>query len=174
MRASTMKAGRMAAALAVAVALAGALGATAAGGSAGVASSLKGSSCAHPYEVHWGKLSHILIYTGLIGDTHYITRTKRVVRRKHIVANQPGNTHFVYSWHGLNGAHMCQFHVWETVRYRINGGEQLGGWVVRQTLIDSHNPSGGTNVTVPVREYTSAEALAIGENEWHEVLTAAR
>ncbi len=131
-----------------------------------------GASCAHPYEVHVGEQKG-LYPAPLVGDTTYITRTFRAIRNPHPVFNHRGVFHLSYTWHARNGAKMCEFHVWEMVRYEASPGH-MGGWELRQNILDSRNPRGGTNVVVPVLETTNAEALKIGEQERYEVLTAAR
>ncbi len=171
MGASRIRTGRALLALAGAVALAVGLSVAATGQSA-TASSLKGSSCAHPYEVHLGEQKGLYV-APLVGDTHYITRTKRTIPNKHVVFGHRGVFHISYAWRARNGAKMCEFHVWEVVRYEISPGH-FGRWQVRQNILDSHNPRGGANVVEPVLETTYAEALKIGESEVREVLTAAR
>lgn len=167
--------GRLLAAGAVAASVGlGALSAQAARTSHAQASTLKGSSCAHPYEAYWGQ-PRTSPWERLLGDTSYFYW-------KHHELPRGNNEHTTplrrsYTWRALNGTHMCAFHVWVTDEYSrlVEGTKVLEKPVTLETLLDSHDPRGGRNVVVAIKDRCGP---ICGERDGrvvvHEVLTAAR
>jgi hypothetical protein len=166
MAVSRIKSGRAVLALGGAAVLAIVLAVTAPGRST-AASPLKGSSCAHPYEVHLGEQKGLHV-APLVGDTYYITRKWRILNEEEATSRHLP-LRVSYTWHALHGAHMCE--------YRVT---YIRGPRFRELVFDSHNPRGGTNVVASRRLHCGVlchETQAESEEEpsgTREVLTAAR
>jgi hypothetical protein len=138
----------------------------------GTASALKGSSCAHPYEVHLGK-PRLSQFETLMGDTSYITRKYKALPRPD---NNIAPSRRSYSWRALHGTHICEFRIWVTDAYRVGQTYRYKKPVTIEKPLDSHNPRGGRNVVVFFKPHCGVPQCEPREGrvENHEVLTAAR